>query len=647
MAEAAQTVTESLKVEFCGILMPGTDGKMLALHATAGWNEQVLGRLTVVNDPGSAAAGYALARESPLVITELAREQRFTPPKPLLRLGVKSGLCIAIGGATERYGVMTIFTTRQRRFDQTEISFAQTTGDILALAIRSDLAAAREREIARNEAKFRTVFERSIDAISILSLDKLQYLDLNDAFSNLLGYEHSELLGKTPVEAGVLDSQDKLDDMYRILTRDGEVRNFEVEMCRKDGDRIAVLLSSVVVELEGRAMGLTFLRDITARKQTEAELAKARDAALEASRLKSAFLANTSHEIRTPLNIILGYSDLIAEHLADIGDNSQEPYIEAVERAGKRLLQTIEGIVEYSRIEAGTLALRKVAIQLAPFVEGVVNDLGEMARAKGLSVDCRLEAPDAVVMFDRHSLKSALVNLLQNAIKFTDKGQIAVRLYCDSDGAMNLEVRDSGVGIDPNYLPKLFEAFSQEESSRTRKYEGTGLGLALARRHLILNGAELSVTTQKGVGTTFTIHFPKSSLVHPEPTSVPSARILVVEDDPDMQGYIRTALAGEYAVTVAASSREAYRELEAAPAELVLMDLTLRGGESGLALTRNLRADPRWKNIAIVALTAYVAAGDRDGALAAGCDAYLAKPVDRRALLATIAALLGQKRATD
>jgi signal transduction histidine kinase len=252
--------------------------------------------------------------------------------------------------------------------------------------------------------------------------------------------------------------------------------------------------------------------DVTAEKRAEEELKKARDEALESARLKSAFLANMSHEIRTPLNIILGYTSLIAEHLAERGDESQRQLMEGVTRAGRRLIDTIHGILDLSKIETGAFEVRRQTMDVRPLVERQVEDFQLLAREKGLDLSCRFDETESEVCVDEYCLSQTLSNLLHNAIKFTEKGEIIARLYRNDDRALRLEICDTGVGIDKEYLPRLFQPFSQEQSGYTRTYEGSGLGLALVKKYLELNSAGIEVKSQKGQGSCFTICFDQRPL---------------------------------------------------------------------------------------------------------------------------------------
>ena len=242
-------------------------------------------------------------------------------------------------------------------------------------------------------------------------------------------------------------------------------------------------------------------------RQVALEAREARDAALEASRIKSAFVANVTHEIHTPLNIILGYADLMAERLAELGDDRVRDYAEPVRRAGKRLLNTIASILEISRIEAGEYRLDPKPIALGEFLEGLLREFKILAAKKGLALGAEVAEPQAVVIFDEVCLSNTLTNLLQNAIKFTEHGEVTLRLWRAEDGALRLQVRDTGVGIDPRYLPHIFQAFSQENPGLTRKFEGVGLGLSLVRKYLELNGAAIAVASEKNKGAAFTIRF--------------------------------------------------------------------------------------------------------------------------------------------
>ncbi|HVB79106.1 MAG TPA: PAS domain S-box protein [Candidatus Binataceae bacterium] len=372
---------------------------------------------------------------------------------------------------------------------------------------------ARERmldDLRESERRFRGIFDSSRDAIMIATPEDGRIVDVNSAFSRIYGHAREQALVKNPQELALFVNPQDYRRFEREILERGAVSNFEADLRAHDGRTVPTLLSSVMVDLGVGVRVVSILRDISERRAADLELASARDSALESMRLKSAFLANTSHEIRTPLNVILGYTDLIGEHLANIGDHTQDRYLEALGRAGRRLLKTIQQILDYSRLEAGALALNPSAIALAPFIEDQANDLNVLAAEKGLKLRLEITESDATVRFDEYCLQSALSNLLHNAIKFTDRGEIVLGLERDATGTLKLEVRDTGIGIEDDYLPRLFEPFSQEQTGHSRRFEGAGLGLAFARKCVELGGARISAASRKGEGSTFTIAFPRA-----------------------------------------------------------------------------------------------------------------------------------------
>ena len=397
-------------------------------------------------------------------------------------------------------------------------------------------------------------------------------------------------------------------------------------------------------------------------EKNDTELQHARDDAVEASRLKSAFLANMSHEIRTPLNIILGYNDLIGEMLTESGNDQASNLFEPVRRASHRLLQTINGILDISKIETHQFGLDQRPLALAPVIARQEQEFRVLAEPRRVSLRTEIQEPAAAVVFDEYCLTQALGNLINNALKFTEHGEVVVRLYRDGNGQLAIDVRDTGVGIDPHYLPQLFQAFSQEDSSYTRQFEGTGLGLALTKRYLELNAATIAVRSEKGKGSVFTIAFSSSSEVpitavavsqnedlrppqaQPEPPPRPQRPlVLVVEDDADTRLVMRAILDDRYAVAEASSGEEVRRMLSehGHTIQAILMDLSLKGDEDGLEITSHLRRLNGWREVPIIATTAHAFAEDRDRALAAGCDNFLAKPIQPHLLLEALRVAIG------
>jgi CheY-like chemotaxis protein/two-component sensor histidine kinase len=311
------------------------------------------------------------------------------------------------------------------------------------------------------------------------------------------------------------------------------------------------------------------------------------------------------------------------------------------------LLRTLNALLDYSKLETHSLPENPQTITLVPLLRRLLNEFEPEASQKGLRVALEFDDPTISATCDEYCLSHSLRHLLENAIKFTERGGATVRLHRDATGAICISVADTGIGIEHTFLPHLLEPFSQEDSGITRRFEGAGLGLALTRRYLELSGAHLTVLTEKGLGSTFTIHFAqpsrsadvRASAKPPEP-QIADCRplVLVVEDDFDNQILLRAMLKNHYRVIAASSPDDARRQIEssAAAIDLILMDLGLRTEEDGLMLTRSLRRRERFRSTPIIALTGHALVVDRERALAAGCDDFIAKPFDRSRLLLAI-----------
>ena len=245
------------------------------------------------------------------------------------------------------------------------------------------------------------------------------------------------------------------------------------------------------------------MKDASEETPTPEKLATALN---ESAKLKSAFLKNVNHEIRTPLNAIVGHAELLMG-MVPPGNQYQEirHSAQTIVEASSRLERNFRAILDLSQLDAVTFTLVPVTVKLSELIHGQLFELQPQAERKAITLVCEIEDPEITITIDEYCLRHALANLLDNAIKFTERGRVTVRVYRGSDGRISVEVEDPGIGIDPSYLSRLFEPFSQEDSRQARRYQGIGLGLALAKRYLAMNGAELSATSKKDEGSVFTI----------------------------------------------------------------------------------------------------------------------------------------------
>ncbi len=410
-----------------------------------------------------------------------------------------------------------------------------------------------------------------------------------------------------------------------------------------------VAAAAVVVSMQAAAL--------EAQEAIEAQVREARDAAEAASRSKSAFLANMSHEIRTPMTAILGFTDLLLEDQLEPALRFE--HLTAVKRNGEHLLSIINDILDISKIEAGKMTLEAVPTDPARILEDTLAAMRPRATGKNITLESRFDTPiPRSFACDPVRLRQILLNLVGNAVKFTHAGSVTVHVSFEA-GVLRFAVQDTGIGISPDQMSRLFQAFSQADSTMTRRFGGTGLGLAISERLASMLGGTITASSEPGRGTTFTLSLqvPDSNVQLVESVTQPAIirapassesyplagmRILLAEDGPDNQRLISFHLTKAGAsVTIVDNGRKAVQALtiaadttsparDPAPFDLLLMDMQMpdMDGYTAAAKLRELSC-----RTPIIALTAHAMAGDREKCQQAGCDDYATKPVERAALI--------------
>lgn len=495
---------------------------------------------------------------------------------------------------------------------------------------------------------------------------------INQAAANILGFAPEELLGKNMHDVlhgkHTDGSHYPVDEcpIFRSFQTGSNCRIDNEVFWRRDGSSVPVEYSAFPVIEHGKPVGavVTF-SDITARRRAEEELRRAKEAAEVANIAKSAFLAQMSHEIRTPLNGVIGMTNLL---LGTRLDEKQREYVRLAKTAADTLLALISDILDFSKIEAGKLELEEIDFDLRQTVESSLSILSASAQKKGLRLAAIVD-PDIPNQLrgDPGRLRQILINLLNNAVKFTERGsvelQVAIQRQDSQRVKLRLSVRDTGIGIAPDRLSKLFRSFSQVDSSTTRKHGGTGLGLAICKQIAGLMGGDVGVQSEVGKGSTFwftadlrigNARQPLTNANFAAQRSGPTVRnagrkvrILLVEDNEVNQMVAQHILerAG-YAIDIAADGRQGVAAVFRNQYDLVFMDcqMPVVDGYQATRLIREAEAveflPGRARRLPIVALTANALTTDRQFCLDAGFDDYVSKPFDPDKLIRTVESCL-------
>jgi PAS domain S-box-containing protein len=544
--------------------------------------------------------------------------------------------------------------------------------------IMRDLTQRREHEehLRQSEERFRLLVEGVSDyAIFMLDVDG-RVATWNNGAARIKGYRAEEIVGRhfstfypqEAVDSGWPDHE------LRVAAAEGRFVD-EGWRIRKDGSRFWAQVTITALRDEGgRLRGFAKLtRDLTERKRAEALEANGaqREALLESersarmmaqrtARMKDEFLATLSHELRTPLNAILGWTQLLRSRGAPSAAEFQRG-MEVVERNARAQVRLIDDLLDLSRILSGRFRLDVQEVALAEIVRGVLDSVEPAAQAKGIRLENVLDPRSVIVSGDAARLQQVFWNLLSNAVKFTPKGGRIQVLLQRVNSHIEFSVSDTGVGIPAEFLPHVFERFTQSDGSAHREHGGLGLGLAIAKQLVDLHGGAIQAKSMgEGRGATFVVTLPLIILgrqadeprVHPSAAELPDAvpvpkldgvRALVVDDESDALELIRQVLEKQgAAVTTARSGEEALRLLETSAPDVLVSDIGMPAMD-GYQFMRRLRAaEPRERRIPALALTAFARPDDRKHAILAGYQAHLSKPFDMAELAIVVAGLVGR-----
>jgi PAS domain S-box-containing protein len=529
-----------------------------------------------------------------------------------------------------------------------------------------------EEELRQAEEKYRAIYENSVEGIFQTTCDG-HFLSANPALARMYGYHSPEevVAALTDIEHQLYVDPARRDEFSRLMRERGEVSGFESQIYRKD--KSVIWISESARTAKDAAGNFLYyegiVEDITLRKLAELEREKAREAALESARTKAQFLANMSHEIRTPMNAITGMTGLLADTRLT---KEQREYVETIRTSTGTLLGVINDILDFSKIEAGKLSLEVIDFDLRETVESGVEMLAERAHKKNIELACWID-PEVPVRLrgDPIRLRQILANLVSNAVKFTEKGEVLVHVTglerrqkassfefgVSSDPRretqepkleipwVRFEVKDTGIGISPQAMARIFQEFTQADGSTTRKYGGTGLGLTISKQLVTLMQGEIGVESAPGQGSTFWFQLPFENQAAAEAGPADAAvdaldglRVLVVDDSSSHRQILHQQLQQwRLQDEFASSTAEALALIQNAaraghPYPLLLIDIDLPDTD-GLSLAQTIKNDPQLAAGRIIMFTTLLNRLNTTTMKATGISACLVKPLRQSRLL--------------
>ncbi len=507
-----------------------------------------------------------------------------------------------------------------------------------------------EEQLRWTEESFRLMVESVTDYAIVMLDPEGRVVSWNAGAERIKGYSAEEIVGqhfsrfypREDIQSG--KPQRDVD----VVAAKGQFGD-EGWRVRKDGSAFwANVVFTAIRDQGGNLRGFAMLtRDLTEPMKIEATLTKAKDAADAANQAKSAFLATMSHELRTPMNAILGYSEILMEDAQEKGQEEFIPDLQKIHASGNHLLSLINNILDLSKIEAGKMDLFLESFGISRVIEDVVSTIKPLVEKNANTLQVHCAADLGTMHADLTKVRQSLFNLLSNACKFTENGTITLEASRELIGGVDwikFSVSDTGIGMAPDQMEKLFQPFVQGDASTSRKFGGTGLGMTITHRFCQMMGGEISAKSEPGGGTTFTIRLPAQVKAQPPaaaPLSEPPepkaseglSTVLVIEDDPATRDLLKRFLSKDgFRVQTVSEGEEGLRLARELQPDVITLDVMMPGLD-GWAVLTELKADPALADIPVVMLT-FV--DNKNLGYALGASDYLTKPIQRKRLLAVL-----------
>lgn len=603
-------------------------------------------------DMGEGAMGMVASTGEPMIVDDYQTWDKGLPAYSHIHASIAAPLNV-------KGRLIGVFTTAtidpERKFDEEDVHLLTMFARQAAIAIENarlfdqaqrEIGERRkvEQEIRHQKEYFEALLVNNPVAVVTANLSG-SIVSWNPMAEKLFGYSQGEVIGKSldDIVASHASIREEATGFTKEVFEVGRLQS-TTRRIRKDGSMVDVELLALPVIVGGKNVGfIAIYHDISERVRAEEELRQSKEAAEAASQAKSTFLANMSHELRTPLNAIIGFTRLVKRRSGDALPQKQADNLDKVLDSADHLLDLINDVLDLSKIEAGRIDVQLTSFNIGSLVEACLETVQPLVRSPQLKLKMKVESGLPPVYTDQEKVRQILINLLGNAIKFTKKGSVTVTVKRQKE-QLNLAVADTGIGIPKEDLERIFEEFQQADTSSTRKFGGTGLGLSISRHLAHLLNGEITVESNEGKGSTFTVILPlryvavEEATKAPDPTDREEAEkseehlplILAIDDDLNTLYLLKENLAeAGYRVIGVENGKKGLTKARSLQPKAIILDILLPN-ESGWEILSELKADPVTQDIPVIVLSIV---DDVERGYRLGAYDYLVKPCDRDKLM--------------